>query len=42
MTCVGLFKTLLKRSSLIKVDKFSKSGRSGEQYSALLLLLMND
>jgi len=41
-TCVGIFRTLLNRSPFIEVHKFSKSGRSGEQYPALLVLLMND
>jgi len=41
-TCVGIFKTLLNRSTFIQVHKLLKSGRSGEQYPFLLLLLMND
>jgi len=40
--CVGIFKTLLNRSTFIEVHKLLKSGRSGEQYPFLLLLLMND
>ena len=41
-TCIGIFKTLLNRSTFIEVHKLLKSGRSGEQYPLLLLLLMND
>ena len=35
--CVGIFKTLLNRSTFIEVHKLLKSGRSGEQYPSLLL-----
>jgi len=41
-TCVGILKTLLNRSTFIEAHKLLKSGRSGEQYPFLLLLLMND
>jgi len=41
-TCIGIFKTLLNRSTFIEVHKLLKPGRSGEQYPLLLLLLMND
>jgi len=34
-TCIGIFKTLLKRSTIIEVHILSKSGRSGEQYPFL-------
>jgi len=40
--CIGIFKTLLNRSTFIVVHQLLKSGRSGEQYPFLLLLLMND
>jgi len=40
-TCIGIFKTLLNRSTFIELHKLLKSGRSGEQYPFLLLMLMN-
>ena len=36
-TCVGIFKTLLNRSTFIEVHKLLKSGRSGEQYPFTLV-----
>ena len=35
-TCIGIFKTLLNRSTFVEVHKLLKSGRSGEQIDRLI------